>query len=167
MTLPATTNVRIVLFKGPGSFVDTLIRWWTQSPYSHCELVFTDGTWFSTDTAEPQHVRLLPPEQTPATLDPVAFLANYDVIRIPMSEANEAKMRTWATSVVGAAYDWAGIYFSQVLNLGWHTATRYFCGEVDTEALEVGGVPFTLQPQRYNPGRLAKTLRALYPQSTP
>ena len=41
--------MRVAFYKGEGNFFDKLIRWWTKSSYSHCELIFSDGIFFSAD----------------------------------------------------------------------------------------------------------------------
>jgi hypothetical protein len=77
--------------------------------------------------------------------------------------ADVARMREWCAGEVGCAYDWLGIFFSQIINFGWHTRNRYFCGEVCTAALQVGGLPFSLQPQRYAPGDLFVSITTKLP----
>jgi hypothetical protein len=158
----AVSNVRVVFFKGPGSWADTLIRWWTRSPYSHCELVFTNGDWFSSDTDGFQLTRFLDAEWTPARINPVAFLANYDTIRVPMTVEQEADLRTWCKSEAGCSYDWKGIVFSMVLNLGYHSASKWFCSEVCAAGLKREQVPLRFEPQRYSPGKLSNSLLSLY-----
>ena len=39
-------SVQLALYKAPGEWTNALIRWWTRSQYSHCELVI-DGTCYS------------------------------------------------------------------------------------------------------------------------
>ena len=39
-------SVQLALYKGRGTLFNALIRWWTRSPYSHCELVI-NGTCYS------------------------------------------------------------------------------------------------------------------------
>lgn len=34
---------RIGFYKGTNNWWDGVIRWWDNGPYSHCELLFTDG----------------------------------------------------------------------------------------------------------------------------
>ena len=41
-------EVKVAFYKGPGGFVHKVIRWWTESKYSHAELILPDGiTWVS------------------------------------------------------------------------------------------------------------------------
>ena len=41
-------KIRIAFYKGKGNWKNKIIRCWTQSPYSHAELVMPDNyTWIS------------------------------------------------------------------------------------------------------------------------
>ena len=41
-------RIRVAFFKGKGNFWNKVVRWWTESPYSHAELVMPDEiTWIS------------------------------------------------------------------------------------------------------------------------
>lgn len=44
-------SVQLALYKGEGDFLNRLIRWWTNSPYSHCELVVR-GTCYSSSVRD-------------------------------------------------------------------------------------------------------------------
>lgn len=150
------SNVRVVFRKHAPGALAALIRLWTRSPYSHCEIVFTDGSWFSSDPTGTRHTRFLVP-------GPAINPADYDTVAVPMTDADESRMREWCVGEAGCAYDWLGIFFSQLINFGWHTRNRYFCGEVCTAALQVGGLPFSLQPQRYAPGDLFTSITTKRP----
>ncbi len=43
--------VQLALYKGQGQFGNAAIRWWTGSPYSHCELV-VDGWCYSSSVMD-------------------------------------------------------------------------------------------------------------------
>ncbi len=39
-------NLFIGLYKGKGTLINTIVRWWTKSQYSHAELILDDKqTW--------------------------------------------------------------------------------------------------------------------------
>ena len=39
-------KIKIAFYKGEGDFLNKIVRWWTNSIYSHAELVLPDGiTW--------------------------------------------------------------------------------------------------------------------------
>ena len=41
-------NVYIGLYKGKGTLINKIVRWWTKSKYSHAELILNDQeTWIS------------------------------------------------------------------------------------------------------------------------
>ena len=54
-------KIKIAFFRGHGSFVNKVVRWWTKSEYSHAELVMPDGlTWigispFKTSNVNKKH----------------------------------------------------------------------------------------------------------------
>lgn len=171
-----TTNVRVVFFKGKGNWTDTLIRWWTWSPYSHCELEFSDNVWFGNSTTGSQHTRFRIPDETPDWVGPGLsgtgpgsgpgygdFVKNWDVVNVPMTAEEEDKARAFCRLECGCAYDFKGLVFSQLLNLGYHSATKWFCSEVVVAALQKADVHLTLEPQRYAPGDLFKALKDLFP----
>jgi hypothetical protein len=169
------SNVRVVFFKGRGGWADTSVRWWTWSPYSHCELVFGDGTWFGSGTTGEMRTRFRAPSDTPDLVGQglpgygpgwADFVKNWDVIQVPMSEEDEAAMRAFCMLEVSCRYDWAGLIFSQLLNLCYHSETKWFCSEVVAAALQKANVHLTLEPQRYAPGDLFKALRDLFPPAT-
>jgi hypothetical protein len=165
-----TPNVRCAFYKGPGgswfgNIVDACIRWWTGSRYSHCELIFTDGSWFSCATDGAMHVRFRDPATVPQGAD---FLNNWDIIRVPVVAAAEAKMRPYALSLVGEAYDWEDIVGSLIVPAGLHKADRQDCSRVVATILLIGGIPLTQKPWWYSPGNLYRELAKLYPPvSTP
>ena len=80
-----------------------------------------------------------------------------------MTAEEEEKARAFCRLECGCAYDWKGLIFSQLLNLGYHSATKWFCSEVVAAALQKADVHLTLEPQRYSPGDLYKALRDLFP----
>jgi hypothetical protein len=44
-------SVQLALYKSHGNWVNRFIRWWTGSPYSHCELVI-NGTCYSSSVRD-------------------------------------------------------------------------------------------------------------------
>ena len=39
-------KIKIAFYKGEGNYLNSIVRWWTKSIYSHAELVLPDGvTW--------------------------------------------------------------------------------------------------------------------------
>jgi len=133
--------IRLALYKAPGDTYDCLIRVWTRSPYSHCELVLPDGR-FATSSPRNGGVRAKVIEPDPDVWDflPLPWIKATSVEQLLEQEA-------------GASYDWLGILGSQVLPAGIQSRSRWFCSEFCAQALELE------QPQRYSPGQLAEAVR--------
>ncbi|MDT3721410.1 hypothetical protein [Pseudomonas oryzihabitans] len=133
--------IRLALYKAPGDTYDRLIRAWTRSPYSHCELVLPDGR-FVTSSPRDDGVRAKVIDQDPAV---------WDFLPLPWIQA--AHVEQLLEQETGAGYDWLGILGSQVLPAGIQSRSRWFCSEFCAQTL---GLPL---PQRYSPGQLAEAVR--------
>ncbi|BCS54069.1 hypothetical protein [Geobacter sp. SVR] len=142
--------MQIAFYKGKGNLWDWVVRKWTGSPYSHCELVFSDGPFFSADPRS-NGVRYLTIEPDPA---------KWDFIDIEISLGEEKWLRRWSDVKVGCGYDWVGLFFGTVLHLGLEDIERYFCSEICSAALQaLGRIPEAL-PSKTNPGELYELLRS-------
>ncbi|ALZ84712.1 hypothetical protein APT59_11090 [Pseudomonas oryzihabitans] len=133
--------IRLALYRAPGDTYDRLIRAWTRSPYSHCELVMPDGR-FVTSSPRDGGVRAKVIAQDPAV---------WDFLPLPWIQA--AHVEQLLEQEAGAGYDWLGILGSQILPAGIQSRSRWFCSEFCAHALDVK------QPHRYSPGKLAATSR--------
>lgn len=140
--------MKIALYKGKGGsllnkIVNGAIRFWTRGPYSHAELVFSDGVWFSTD-----------PAALVVRLNPAGYDEGYDFVDVFVTEEQERVVRAWAISQVGKGYDWVGIFLSQFLPLGVQEPNRWFCSEIVTAALQRIGIFAGVKPSSVHPNRL-------------
>lgn len=133
--------IRLALYKAPGDISDKLIRLWTRSAYSHCELVLPDGRFVSSSPRD-GGVRAKILDADPDS---------WDFLPLPWLEqsAVEALLETEA----GAGYDWPGILGSQIFPLGMQSRSRWFCSEFCAAAQGLE------HPQRYSPGALAELAR--------
>lgn len=134
----------IAFYKG-GGFVSRLIKFWTRSKYSHCELVFNNGSSFSADTKMPMHTRFASKFMIPE---------EWDFIHIAVAEEDEMKIEDFCVEELNCAYDWKGIFLSQFINLGYHSKTKWFCSEVCVAALQTIGMLPGIKPNRVSPGKL-------------
>lgn len=80
---------------GLAGIYNRLVRWWTRSPYSHAEIIFTDGMAASSSFAD-GGVRF-----KRIDFDPT----HWDFVEI---EADEASVRHWFAEREGRAYDLMG-----------------------------------------------------------
>lgn len=135
----------IAFYKGNG-FVSRLIKFWTRSKYSHCELVFSNGSSFSADTKMPMHTRFANSKYMVA--------AEWDFIHIAVTKEGETKIKNFCIDELRCAYDWTGIVLSQFIPLGYHNKTKWFCSEVCVAALQTIGMLPGIKPNRVSPGKL-------------
>lgn len=113
--------VRLAFYKGEGDWVDKLIRWWTKSQYSHVEVVVGD-MWYSSSPRD-GGVRSMRMEDYNAE--------HWDVIGYPGVSASDVFDLFRKTK--GSKYDFIGILFSQVLPIGLHSSTKWYCSEWSAE----------------------------------
>jgi hypothetical protein len=127
----------LALYKGNGNYIDSIVRVWTKSPYSHCELV-VDGKCFSSSP------------QDGGVRDKLINLQSggWDLIELPWADDN--KVLSYFNSTAGQTYGWASLITSQVFNLGISNDKSQFCSEWCANAL---GIP---NPSAYNPQTLAE-----------
>jgi hypothetical protein len=119
------------------------VRFWTRSPYSHCELVFSDG-WAASASFIDGGVRF-----KQIAFDP----DNWDFIELPVSLERAA--RDWFGSHVGEPYDvWGNVRF--LIPPLRDSANAWFCSEAFAASL---GMP---EPWRYDPGTLSRVLAYYY-----
>ncbi|WP_454255192.1 hypothetical protein [Pseudomonas sp. Marseille-Q8238] len=133
--------IHLAMYKGKGRLFNRLIRIWTGSIYSHCELVMPDGRWLSASAMD-GGVRAKRIEQTPG---------HWDLIPLPWANADH--IESVFARHQGQGYDWAGIFLSQLLSTGLHSERRMFCSEFCAAALGYTGA------QRFSPVLLAEVVR--------
>lgn len=111
------------------------VRAWTSSPYSHVELIFSDG-WAGSSSFADGGVRLKRIEFDPA---------RWDFIDLPA--ALEPAARAWFELHAGAPYDLLGNLQFVLAPFG-QIERAWFCSEACAAALGM------LEPWRYDPGTL-------------
>lgn len=151
-------EVRLALYRGPGNFGNFMVRWWTRSPYSHCELV-VDGYCYSASVMD-KGVRA----KKVGVGDDEINLNNgkWDLIDVPGIKA--ADVLRYFEKTDHHTYGWPSLILSQLLNSNVTTNNKAFCSEWCAAAM---GMP---NPSVYNPdtlGDLAIWLKQTYPQTIP
>lgn len=114
--------VKLALYKGKGQIGNALIRRWTGSQYSHCELV-VDGVAYSSSIRD-GGVRAKVIEFDDA---------HWDVVALPDCFAWKIEAHFAATR--GAPYGWRDLLLSQVLNTARNESGAAFCSEWCAAAL--------------------------------
>lgn len=130
---------------GVQSIYSRLVRLIDRGPYSHCELVFSDGLSASASWMD-GGVRFKRIDYDPA---------HWDVIDLP--PALEPYARDWFEFNEGAPYDLLG---NLRFVLPWlpDSSRGWFCSEAMAAALKLK------EPWRYGPNGLAALLHSIYPQ---
>ena len=113
--------VRLAFYKGEGNWVDKIIRWWTKSQYSHVEVV-VGNTWISSSPRD-GGVRSMQMESHNAE--------HWDIIDYRGVSASDVFDLFRKTK--GSKYDFIGILLSQMLPIGVHSSTRWYCSEWSAE----------------------------------
>lgn len=127
--------MKIAFYKSKGHtvrewLIATAIQTITNGPYSHVELIddrFTDEAWYSSSILDggvrKKHI-------TPTE-------GHWDIYDINCTEPS--LVFDFIESQIGLGYDWLGLLTCS-LGLGSGSSCKWFCSEIVTEALEVGGL---------------------------
>lgn len=129
--------MQLALYKGKGLIGNALVRRWTRSPYSHCELVIGDYCYSSSlmDKGVRRKQIILKPENW---------------MLVPLPSDREAGALAYFEKTKDEGYSWLDLARSQVFNSGADEAGAAFCSEWCAAAL---GLP---NPTSYSPKTLAE-----------
>lgn len=109
-----------------GNFSDWLISTWTQGPFSHVELQFSDGICFSASKRDGgtrfKKIDVIPEHWAKINVN-----------------CNENKIRDWCQNQLGCKYDLLGV-LGLALHIKYKNKKQWFCSELVGEALRVGGL---------------------------
>lgn len=126
---------------GMAGLYNWLVRKWTRSEFSHCEIIFSDG-WAASSSYLDGGVRFKRIDFDPA---------RWDFIGLP--DHLEPAARAWFESHVGQPYDLLGnLHF--IVGPVADDKRKWFCSESIAAALGI------TDPWRYDPGVLASALMA-------
>jgi len=126
--------IKLAMYKGKGMLGNAIVRAWTRSPYSHCELIDTDIGRYMSSSMMDGGVRAKAMELKPW---------HWDVIDLPWADA-DAVLRHYAATK-GQGYSWVDLLRNQMLNRPFDQRDRSFCSEWCAAAL---GLP---NPGMYSP----------------
>lgn len=136
--------MKVVFYKNGTALSDRLIRWWTHSPYSHCELLFDDGLMVSSYP----HIGIR--ELHVGSLDPHFW----DILDIPLDAEKTDHLKTWCKGELGCPYDWASLFMSQVLKIPRAHPDKWYCSEFCAAGLQQADQLHNVLPCTLSPGRL-------------
>ncbi len=123
--------MEVWFYIGKGRLFDRLIRWYTKSKFSHCEIVI-DGMASSAD-AWTNRVRAIPA----SGFNP----ANWEKIQVA---SDAIKATTFVSSQLGKKYDWLGI-LGFFLPVKLQNSNRWYCSEFCAAALGIWKRPISPQ----------------------
>lgn len=131
--------VMIAFYKKPGHLTNAIIRWRTQSQYSHCELVM-NGLCYSAAGWDGGVRRK------------AVNLADggWDLVDVPW--ADERAAMEFFGRTLGHGYDYVGAIVGGGLHVGIEDRSRWFCSEWCAAALGMD------EPWRFTPADLAAAL---------
>lgn len=146
-------TLTFAFYKAQGTKLNALIRWWTDSSYSHTEVRIPRMGNFSAGTRWQDGWKV-----RKAYFDLPA--SRWDLVYVPVSEEVLENVHAFACPLLGAKYDWLGIFGAQLLPWGIDDRRRYYCSELSCKIAQLAGVEttFHLQPHRTSPGDLADVM---------
>ena len=122
--------MEVWFYVGKGKLFDKLIRWWTNSRYSHCEIVI-GGMSYSAD-AWTNIVRCIP-----------ASRLNFDNWERVVVTGDVESVQKLVAVQLGKKYDWLGI-FGFLLPWGnVEDPKRWYCSELCAAALGISKRPIS------------------------
>jgi len=132
--------IQIAFYKGEGTYIDRLIRWGTNTPYSHVELIGPDGKGWS---ASPREGIVRKKE-----IDWES--GHWDIITVDWKDLEIVSQDVEAH--MGKRYDYRSIISNHVFSLIRSNPDRWFCSELIACALGF------YQPETFSPGSLYNVL---------
>lgn len=135
--------MRLAFFRGSGDWITKAIRLLTRGPYSHVELVFSDGARFSASGRVPAGVWF--------THEPHG--SDWDFLCIPATPDQERIARTFAAVLEGSAFQWRGLFRFLFPFVGDAPKSHWYCSELVLYVLQrcfglLEEVPLKISPNK-------------------
>lgn len=113
----------IVFYKSNHKWWSRLIKWWTNSNYSHCELYNgSELIGISTEQSVRKKVNKINPDK-------------WDIFEIK-DNLIESVIDNFFEKTKGSKYDWRGIIYSYIFNRKLHSKNKYTCSEWIIELMD-------------------------------
>lgn len=132
--------MQLAFYKGRTRLFDRAVQWWTRGPYSHVELVFSDGRAASASTRD-GGVRIKYIKWN---------LESWDFITV---NGDETLAKKWFEDHTGEKYDYIGL-FGFLWRPYKDNKRRWFCSEAVLEALQL-----STESWRFCPNTLASIVK--------
>lgn len=143
--------MKVAFYKGKENWIGEIIRWWTKSPYSHCEMILKVNanrtyrmatSWIGVGIT---------------TRDRLINTHDWDFVDVPTTRQQDIEIIEWFNKHDGQRYDYMGI-LGFVIRRKIHTKHRWFCSEACAESLHNAGVIPAVKSWKESPGSLFKRL---------
>jgi len=123
-------NIWIALYKGQGTFINKIVRKWTNSRYSHAELILDDKqTWIGISP----FLKAKVVKRTIEIHDP----EKWDFFEIPITTEQHKTILDFYDMTAGSGYDWTGMLLSQFLPFHIKQKNKWYCSEWILYALRI------------------------------
>lgn len=130
------------MYKGKGTTFDKLVRWFTNSIYSHVEIYDVNSNQSYSSSFRDGGVR----KKT------IVFNSeSWDFFFIDQKYTSEM-LEDFFISTKGSKYDMLGVVIGHLIKMPLHYKKKYFCNEWCGEFLQVS------QPHKFNPKTLLEHL---------
>ena len=144
-------ELTVAFYKGEGLRRDKIIRWWTNSPYSHVELIMPNGMIAGINPPINPYISKRNPENLNDD--------DWELVKIPVTEGQLSRVRAFIESTKGQGYDWIGMIASHLTPFKVKFPNKWYCSEWVLYALSVAKVFSWKELKVYNfsrmpPGRL-------------
>lgn len=126
-------KIQVAFYKGKGNFINSVVRRWTNSIYSHAELVLPDGqTWIGISPFLKSKIA----SRQKTSFDPV----EWDFLSIEITEEQYEVILDFYEETKGEGYDWIGMLTSQFSPCKIKHRKRWYCSEWIAYALRIACV---------------------------
>ena len=126
-------EIKVAFYKGKGNFLNRIVRWWTQSEYSHAELVLPErAIWIGISPFLKSKVA----SRQKLMVD----YSEWDFIGLNVTQEQLETIMDFFEDTKDCGYDWIGMLLSQFLPCKIKHRERWYCSEWIAYALRIACV---------------------------
>lgn len=137
-----------------GSIFSKAIAWWTQSYYSHVEIVFDDPCGLAFSSREPVGTGF-------ANITDLIDKHKWEVFEIPCKREEEQRLYNYAKGLLGIPYDWQSIKGFLISPETPKDSKRFICSAVCLLVLQQLGHFSHIRPNHCSPELLYELVQDL------
>ena len=127
-------NICVGLYKGEGRLHNAIVRRWTESIYSHAELILPDKTSITIFPFSLKGIHRAPFDEENESEE------DWDFICVPISPTQLSKIEKFYEKTKEQQYDWLGMLASQLVPFHIKHKDRWYCSEWIAYALRQAGL---------------------------